>query len=198
MEPGQFYHIYNHGIGFENIFHTNDNYLFFLKKYAEYLNEVVDTYAYCLMPNHFHFLIRVKDNLPGFKNLAGSTDHKLYHASNHPVIKGFSDFFNSYAKSFNKINGRKGSLFQKNFRKNEIKTELQWQDTFLYIHMNPVKHGFVKEPKDWKWSSLHAYRNLNKPSLIERSFYLNYFDSWENYNYIAEIKKELLMERRLE
>jgi len=73
MESGQSYHIYNHANGSENIFREEENYRFFLQQYDKYLGGVVDTYAYCLMPNHFHFLVGVKDplDLPGFKNLAG-------------------------------------------------------------------------------------------------------------------------------
>jgi putative transposase len=60
MEPGQSYHIYNHANGNENIFREEENYLFFLKHYAKYLRNVVDTYAYCLMPSHFHLLVGTK------------------------------------------------------------------------------------------------------------------------------------------
>ncbi|MFN3761365.1 MAG: hypothetical protein ACK4SF_19290 [Algoriphagus aquaeductus] len=60
MELGQSYHIYNHANGTENIFREEDNYLFFLKQYDKYLGDVVDTYAYCLMPNQFHLMIGMK------------------------------------------------------------------------------------------------------------------------------------------
>ena len=60
MEPGQTYHNFNHANGSENIFREDENYRFFLKQYANYLGDVVETYAYCLMPNHFHFLVGVK------------------------------------------------------------------------------------------------------------------------------------------
>lgn len=60
LESDKYYHIYNHANGFENVFHCNENYLFFLNKYRFHLLPFFDTYAYCLMPNHFHFLVRVK------------------------------------------------------------------------------------------------------------------------------------------
>lgn len=61
IEPNQIYHIFNHGNADEGIFRTDENFRFFLKKYAQYLSPVTFTYAYCLMPNHFHFLIKIKD-----------------------------------------------------------------------------------------------------------------------------------------
>jgi len=58
---GEFYHIYNRGNNKQRIFFTDDNYLFFLKKIREQLLPVADIVAYCLMPNHFHILIRATE-----------------------------------------------------------------------------------------------------------------------------------------
>ena len=58
--PENYYHIYNHAVGKENLFENEGNHLFFLSKYAQHLATIVDTFAYCLMPNHFHFAIRIK------------------------------------------------------------------------------------------------------------------------------------------
>jgi len=113
--PETFYHIYNRGIDTGNLFFNKDNYNYFMHKYEFYLKDFIDLYAYCLLPNHFHFLIKVKSegsikNLPGFQNLEGFNCSKL-------ISKAFSNLFNSYAKAVNKQQKRKGSLFQKNFRK---------------------------------------------------------------------------------
>lgn len=64
LQPGKFYHIYNRAVGSDVLFKSDDNYLYFLKKYGEYLGKYVETYAYCLLNNHFHLLIRVNDDLP--------------------------------------------------------------------------------------------------------------------------------------
>lgn len=61
MLAGQFYHVYNRGNNHENLFYSHENYRYFLEKWQQYLTDYVDTYAYCLLPNHFHFLIQVKD-----------------------------------------------------------------------------------------------------------------------------------------
>lgn len=60
LEPDKYYHIYNHAVGQDNLFNTDENYRFFLEKYAHYIIPVADIFAYCLLPNHFHFAIRIK------------------------------------------------------------------------------------------------------------------------------------------
>lgn len=58
---GQYYHIFNRGNGGEKLFREDRNYPYFLGLCAKYVEPVTETYAYCLMPNHFHFLVRIKD-----------------------------------------------------------------------------------------------------------------------------------------
>lgn len=197
METGQTYHIYNHANGNENIFREEENYRFFLQQYKKHLAEIVDTYAYCLMPNHFHFLIRIKaseelKDLPGFQNLEGLDSYQKR------VSKNFSNLFNSYTKAFNKKYNRKGSLFMKNFNRKPIESIEQWQETFLYIHLNPIKHKFSKKIEDWKWSSWHAYNNMETKSLIVRSEAINYFDDLDNLLYCSEEKRHKIMNMNLE
>ncbi|WP_439482578.1 transposase [Cyclobacterium plantarum] len=194
MEPGQSYHIFNHANGAENLFREKENYRFFLYQYNKYLEKVVDTYAYCLMPNHFHFLVGVREDLSGFQNLTGL----IKHPSKNPAIKGSADFFNSYTKAINKRFERKGNLFVRAFKRTPILSEQQWQEVFLYIHLNPVKHGFVKNHPDWKWTSWHEYFNPGKVSVLNRDFFLNFFDSWDRVENLMEIKKEWLINKDLE
>ncbi len=194
MESGQSYHIYNHANGSENIFREEDNYRYFLQQYEKYLGGVVDTYAYCLMPNHFHFLVGVKSDLSGFQNLTGL----IKHPSKNPAIKAFSDFFNSYTKAYNLKYDRKGSLFMRAFQRQPILNESQWQQTFLYIHLNPIKHGFSKDYRVWKYSSWQSYQRREFPSKLNRVYYLNYFDSLEQVESSMEIKKEWLINKNLE
>lgn len=58
---GQYYHICNRGKSGVDLFREQRNYPYFLKLYAQYIEPVADTCAYRLLPNHFHFLVRVKD-----------------------------------------------------------------------------------------------------------------------------------------
>ena len=59
--PGRMYHLYNHANGEESLFREDDNYRYFLHKYVEHISPIAETYAYCLMPNHFHFFVRIVD-----------------------------------------------------------------------------------------------------------------------------------------
>lgn len=61
FEPGVFFHLFNHGNGNDNLFRCDDNYNYFILKYTEYIKPIVDTYAYCLLPNHFHYLIKIRE-----------------------------------------------------------------------------------------------------------------------------------------
>ncbi|MEO6330032.1 MAG: transposase [Ginsengibacter sp.] len=153
--PSTYYHIFNHANGDEDLFREMGNYRYFLQQYHKHINGIADTYCYCLMPNHFHLLVRIKSaealttHLPGFKNLEGVAASNL-------LSKQFSNFFNSYSKAFNKKYERRGSLFLKNFKKKAITNRKHLADVILYIHLNPVKHGFRVHPKDWDWSSYHT------------------------------------------
>jgi REP-associated tyrosine transposase len=155
LSPSIYYHIFNHANGDEDLFREPENYRYFLQQYYKHINGIADTYCYCLMPNHFHLLVRIKPgealttHLPGFKNLAGV-------AASNVLSKQFSNFFNSYSKAFNKKYERRGSLFLKNFKKKAIMEKEYLISSILYIHLNPVKHGFRFHPKDWEWSSYHT------------------------------------------
>ena len=137
MEPGNYYHIFNRACGFDKLFITGENYRFFLEYYVKFLNDYIDTYAYCLLPNHFHFLIKPKDVIG--MNDAGS----LY-------SNKFGSLFNSYARSFNKVHNRNGSLFSQNFKRKEIKSTDYLKSVIIYIHRNPINHGYVKSFQDWR------------------------------------------------
>ena len=122
--PETFYHIFNRGNNGENVFYEEHNYPYFLKKYDFYLSMFVDTHAYCLLPNHFHILIRVKSekdireaaksDLPDFRNLANLTADRI-------ISERFRLLFLSYAKAINKEQKRRGSLFQKPFRRKRLR-----------------------------------------------------------------------------
>src|SRR5690606_21948083 len=106
MDFSEYYHIYNHSNGNENLFLNSENYSFFLKKYAEYIHPVCKTYAYCLMPNHFHLLVRTRDKeeIKHLLNLDIKEDvfPKI-------ISKQFANFFSCYTQAFNKMHGRQGS-----------------------------------------------------------------------------------------
>ncbi|HAF30689.1 MAG TPA: hypothetical protein DCG75_16730 [Bacteroidales bacterium] len=127
----------------------------------------------------FHFLIRIKEEeeigrtFPKFETLEKVNRNKF-------ISKQFSNFFSSYTQSFNKVNGRKGSLFYKNFKRKRITTEKYLKQVIVYIHLNPVYHGFTNEVGMWKYSSYNAICS-SKPTLINKEEILTLFDDASNF-----------------
>ena len=98
LSPGVIYHIYNRGVNGETIFKEKRNYEHFINLYVKHIQPMTDTYAFCLLPNHFHLLAEIKDQdtdltgLHGGANLTGLRDLSgLKFAS-----QAFSNFFNAY------------------------------------------------------------------------------------------------------
>jgi putative transposase len=163
LETGYYYHIYNHANGHEDIFREEKNYTYFLEKYRKYIHPVAETFAYCLMKNHFHFLVRIRED----KLIENEEDYKTSDVlKTSDVSYAFKNFFQSYTKGINKVYNRPGSLFNQKFKRKQITTDLQFQNALIYIHMNPVKHGFCETPGAWKYSSFNAYIKKNQQTLL--------------------------------
>ena len=160
--PGNYYHVFNHANGTENLFTEPKNCFFFLEKTSLYILPFVKLHAYCLLPNHFHFLVYVKDLeelkiLSIFRNYQNLSEENFQMLVEKKVSKSFSNLFSCYSQSFNKIYGRKGSLFIPNMKQISINTTNDICKIVHYIHSNPVHHGFVKRIEDWKFSSYKTY-----------------------------------------
>jgi len=195
-----YYHIYNRGVNGEDIFVQERNYDLFLRLFEKHLKPVVDLFAYCLLKNHFHVSIRVKSEEEIKKTLRVSTPHlkqkyntQVSSASSDENLKGkplgshyvsdqFSNFFNAYAKTINKAYGRTGSLFQHPFGRVLITTDRQFWNVIAYIHQNPQKHGFVKDFRDWKYSSYDRILTpTGKPTFLKRGEVMKWFGTREDY-----------------
>ena len=187
MQPDTFYHIYNHANGSENLFRSDENYHYFLRQWTKYIEPVAGTYAYCLMPNHFHALIRTRSEedilifisnkknivptLQGFETLGGISNI---------LSQQFSHLFNGYSQAYNKQHGRKGSLFMPNFKRKEITSDTYFTKAIHYIHHNPVHHRFCKHYQDWSHSSYHALL-CDKQTKLKRTETLNWFGGREAF-----------------
>jgi REP element-mobilizing transposase RayT len=176
MEENKFYHIYNRGNNRELIFFEVENYRFFLERFQKYLKNFVDVYAYCLMPNHFHFLISLKNS----SEIANDANVEIN------VEKGFKNMFISYAKSINKRYHRTGSLFQNSYKKKEINKELYFKNLVQYIHQNPVRASICKQCSEWKYSSYNDIIGHSK-TIIEKEYILNEFGGKENFVYMHKV-----------
>ncbi len=182
LEPDRIYHIYNRGINGENIFKEERNYRYFLEKYAQYIEPIADTFAYCLLKNHFHIAIRTRSEaeivdfyVKKKAKILGDTNtnagrvlnptsiesvevEKIKNLSpSHIIGKQFSDLFNSYAQAINKAHARTGKLFEDPFRRILVDSDAYFTELIYYIHHNPQKHGFVKDFRAYPHSSYHAH-----------------------------------------
>ncbi len=173
LTPGKTYHIYNHAIGAEDIFREDENYLFFIKKYLHYISPVAETFAYCLLPNHFHILIRIRDR----KDIEVNDDIDIEKF----ISKQFANLFSSYTQSFNKYYSRMGSLFVKRFKRELIHNKRHFLNTVLYIHRNPVHHGFCRSYADWSYNSYSDVLEENN-DVVEFEKLIQVFGGLVNYN----------------
>ena len=183
LQPDKYYHIYNHAVSNDNIFRNDGNYHYFLKKYTQYISPIADTFAYCLMPNHFHLAIRIKSieellTRQGFQTLDGLS-FPLTKLTKQISLQ-FGHLFNSYAQAFNKQIERKGSLFEKNFERKLIDSDDYFRELIRYIHLNPVHHGFVNDLRDWKHSSFESFFSPKSTRLM-REEVIGWFGDKENF-----------------
>jgi REP element-mobilizing transposase RayT len=211
LQTEHIYHIYNHANGNENLFRTDENYRYFLEKYAFYITQIADTFCYCLMPNHFHLLIKPKSeikllpsfennysnsfkDLQGFKNLEGLQQDLIISTF---VSQQFSNLFNSYSKSYNKMYNRKGSLFMPRFKYKLIDNENYYSKVIHYIHSNPIHHNFVTKLEDWKWSSYISYLSTKKTKLAKDDV-IGWFGNLDDFKKAHSLNYDVDLEKLLE
>ena len=178
LEHGKYYHVYNRGNNRENIFVEERNYPYFLKLYAHHIEPIAGTFAYCLMRNHFHLLVRIKTEEEIQKTLRVLKTLRVS-SKTLRVYQVFSNFFNAYTKAINKAYGRTGSLFEHPFGRIQVTSEAYYSHLVIYIHRNPQKHGFVTDFRDWPYSSYHTLLST-KPTHLKREDVLNWFGDLDN------------------
>jgi len=181
IETGRYYHLYNHANEGFDLFRNPENYRFFLQKFIKYLHPITDTFAYCLMPNHFHFAIRIK-RVDESETLMKS-DHP-----NRIVTNAIKNWLLSYSKSYHSVFSTRRNLYYQKVRRKEITSEEYLFRLIGYIHMNPLQHGFTKKPGTWKYSSYQGYLS-EKETLIKRSSIIEMFGGIENFLIYHDLKK---------
>lgn len=199
LEPNKYYHIYNRGINSENIFINNNDYERFINLLEKYIDPIAEIYAWCLLKNHFHLLVKIKDNIAykcskkdkpfdkdKFELLKWETTTKTDKTNNEKLpdaIKHFSHLFNSYAKYFNNKHKRHGNLFERSFERKEIISENYFRNTVVYIHRNSVNHGFCEFPLDWAWSSYLDYISVDSGN-TKNNVVIDWFDDLTNFKFV--------------
>lgn len=187
-EEGAYYHIYNRGNEKRNIFLDDSDFQFFLTRLQQCLSINLETLKvksriqplpknsfslvnYCLMPNHFHLLIRQNTNIPSSKLL--------------------SKLCTSYSKYFNKKYERTGHLFQDQFKQSHIDNNKYLLWLSAYIHQNPKTANLVSNPEDYYWSSYREFIE-NLEFICEKDFILNQFASPRKYKEFVESSYEII------
>ncbi len=195
--PGKYYHIYNRGINSCNVFTDSGDYERFLFLYEKYIYPIANSYAWVLMPNHVHFLVKIKENLvykytieeiklfekedvdwelKKWETITCNNDIdgsklKVPNPSNH-----LAHLFSSYSKYFNAKYERHGALFEYKFKRNPINNVFYLKQVLLYIHNNPVHHGFCEDAIEYPWSSYLTCLS-DKETKILRVDVLKWFDN---------------------
>ena len=176
FDHGGIYHIYNKVVTGRKLFETDIDYYDFLRRYQKYLSPYFDTYAYCLIPNHYHFLVKVKEPENIDVSLEKTIAAKKY-TNGEELINFFlenqlSRMFSGIAIKYNKRSGREGALFKEGTKRVELKTESRVIYQLCYIHHNVIHHHLAKKYNAWKYSSYLAYlsdknSHIDKNSILE-------------------------------
>jgi len=190
IEKGHIYHIYNQGNNRQKIFFNRENYFFFLGKMKEYIMPYADIMAWCLMPNHFHWMVYVRET-DIFRSRGATQSRTPTISDNISFNKSIGILLASYTRAINNQENITGSLFREktkaecltayngitpSFYNTEFGTIMNITDPekeypqicFNYIHNNPVKAGLVKSAEDWEFSSCQDICGMRNGKLINR------------------------------
>ena len=169
---GQYYHLYNRGAGKAKIFFNDGNYQYLLRLImATYQKHGATVIAYCLMPNHYHFLLRQELEAP--------------------LSKFMQVLFNAYVQALNLQQERTGTLFEGRFKHKCVD---KWEYLIVlcrYIHRNPVKAGLVAKPDDWAYSNYREWVGARDGTLVDRLFVQDHFSSVHEYvRFVNDVEDE--------
>jgi REP element-mobilizing transposase RayT len=169
---GQYYHIYNRGAGKGKIFFNDGNYQYLLRLVREgYQKHGATIIAYCLMPNHYHFLLRQDSDVP--------------------LSKFMQVLFNSYVQALNLQQERTGTLFEGRFKHKRVE---KWEYLIVlcrYIHLNPVKAGLVTRPEDWVYSNYREWTGMRESEFVDKAFVKDHFASADEYvKFVNDVQDE--------
>jgi len=164
---GGFYHLYNRGAHRVSLFVETDNYVFVLRKMKTACRALgLAPIAYCLLPNHYHWLIRQDGEAP-----AGPLPQRV---------------FNSYSKAYNRRYEHSGTLFEGKYRVRAVEEEGYLLQLCGYIHANPVIHGVAARPADWPYSNYLEWVGKRQGTLVDQDLVREYFPDAEGYRRFVE------------
>ena len=155
-----YYHVYNRAVSNDRLYISSYDYNRFILLFNKHLLPAFEIHAYCILPNHFHFLLRTHP-------VRVMDPDRVY-------SKSLSNLCNAYAQYFNKRHGRKGSLFMRPFKSKLITQNHHYSKIIHYIHANPLHHGLVLKISDWMYCSYHSLI-ANSQTDLQRTYVLEWF-----------------------
>lgn len=204
---GSYYHIFNRGSNKQIIFFNIENEEYFLRLLNKFLSGYVHFLAYCLIPNHFHIILKVKEEID-IKNIdtSGNLSHSLKNDSSSCVItdeneigklvvKQLKRLFITYSMSINNQEKRTGNLFDPKYKRLEIINQDYLEYAIFYTHYNPEKHGITNDFKDYRYSSYNAILSSSATN-IDRKLVLELFggkNEFINYHQIVHDERESII-----
>ena len=192
FEENSFHHVICKSIAERRLFRNDENRTFFLNRYDHFLSNFVNTYSYCILSNHVHFLIRPrsiecicqylrqgsqKKLTPTHRRFIGSNQMEMFHEL---IEQQFNRLFISYALNFNKQKNQVGHLFQRPFRRIFIEDDLHLTHLVIYIHANSLKHNITRDFTNYKWSSYQEIIS-NGSTHVCRNELLDWFGGKTNF-----------------
>ena len=166
LKPNAFYHIYLSGEYPQTLFPSDRDYQRFLQLYVAHITPVADTYAYCLLPNHFHFFVRVRTLREQVRawltaKKAGNEFQPAY--PDNALSRLFANFTEQDQPTLTIV---------------EVSQRQQFAPLIRYIHQNPALHGYCDNFREWHWSSYKALLT-NQPTRIPVQIVMRWFHSAE-------------------
>ncbi|KAF5031564.1 hypothetical protein DSECCO2_626450 [anaerobic digester metagenome] len=198
LENSRYYHIYNRGNNKDVMFQNSSDYLYFINLYKVFISGIADTLSWCLMKNHFHFLVRIKDDGEiGFLNPANANSRNLtekwkiyphvFSSKNNAIrpkpAMQFKHLFSTYTLHCNGFYNRTGSVIEKKYERILVENDDYLTTLFLYINFNPVKHSICHHPEKYKWSSCQSLISGKNDGITNVAFMKQYFESSENFKF---------------
>ena len=167
------FHFYNKTPEGKILFKCDKDYEYFLLKFKRNVSKYpCEIYAYCLMPNHFHFCLKQSSEIP--------------------IYKLFNDTLISYALYYNSKYQCKGKLLQGKLQHKRICKDEYLISLCQYIHSNPVKAGIVNKVSEWKYSNFPEYTAARNGKLFSKELIKMYHEVFENYNlFVSDYNKRM-------
>jgi len=178
---GYYYHVFNRGFDKKPVFYTAENYVYALDLIKKYFRKYsVTSIAYCLMPNHYHFLLRQDGDLP--------------------LGNAIRDIFNAYVQDLNRQRQKSGSLFQGRFKAIQIEDEAYLIHLCRYIHRNPIDTypHLVNRIEDWLYSNYPEWIRSRNGKLVDHDFINSYFKKRKDYSEFVLEQPAAKVFRRME